>query len=89
MERCAVIKGITIATDSACRWVCVGYMAWEPPMIELGKGHPVVCQGGMMMHFIIVSGENLSLYLSGKILDWPLSPIFRHYKYKRPPPIAT
>mgnify|MGYP007043665484 CR=1 FL=1 len=40
------------------------------------------------MDFVVVSGKNLSLYLGGKVLNRLLPALLRHYKDKRPPPMA-
>lgn len=41
-----------------------------------------------MMDSIIIRLENLSINQICKILDGPLPAVVRHYKNKRPPPLA-
>ena len=40
----------------------------------------------MTMNFVIISCENFRFHLRRKVCNRELSPLFRHYKNKRPPP---
>jgi len=40
------------------------------------------------MDLVVVSGKNLCLDLRGKVLNRLLPALLRHYKDKRPPPMA-
>lgn len=40
------------------------------------------------MDLVVIGSKNLSLYLGGKVLNRLLPALIRHYKDKRPPPMA-
>ena len=63
-------------------------MLWQPAVVQFCKCNFVTGKGAMMMNTIKISLIDFRIDLICKIFNRHLSAIFRHYKNKRPPPVA-